>query len=183
MIGIVGAFLIWRVGMELVDWFGARRRLETIRKFAKPSEDGRQRIVPSDIPFAFTSGLVWPTVYLSAGLVEQLDGRSRSVVESHESFHARWRHGTVNLAVRVASVFLTPGAREWLLSELALSFEQISDRHAARTVGDQLTVAETILEVERLAGQQVDEERGGRSGAGAGDGDIERRVRSILDDK
>jgi Zn-dependent protease with chaperone function len=182
LLGGVGLLLVARFGPALLEWRRARRRIDEIAAVAHPAEDGEWQVVDSGSPFAFTVGLVDPVVYLSSGLLEQLDATSRRVVLAHEFHHARRRHAVVKLAAWLGTVFVAPGTRSWLLSELGLALEQSSDSHAAEAVADPIPVAETILAVERLAGENRAERAGPVGLASFGGGDIERRVRGLVDD-
>ena len=182
LLGAIGALIGVRVGREVVGWVAARRRLGEIEAASRRSEEGPWRVVDSERPFAFTTGLVDPVVYLSSGLQERLDEASCRVVLAHELHHARRRHGAVQLVVRLVTAFVSPGVRSWLLSELALAFEQSSDGHAAEAVDGPVSVAETILAVERFAHETRPAHLKDHRAPGFGGGDLERRVRSLVDE-
>jgi Zn-dependent protease with chaperone function len=135
-------------------------------------------LVESERPFAFTFGLLRPRAVVSSSLLRTLDPPQRDAVITHEAEHARRRDPLRQLAARLASIFLWPGVRRALLTELALSAEQACDEVAAGRTTDRLAVAQTILAVERLVGASHRDTH--RAGAGIDGGSVGARVESLL---
>lgn len=107
-------------------------------------------IVECSTPFSFAAGLWRPRVHVAAGLVAALPERQLAAVIAHERAHAHRRDSLRRLTARVLSRVHLPAVRRALLAELALATEQACDAEAGRQIGDRVTVAETILAVERL---------------------------------
>ncbi|RLJ17760.1 hypothetical protein DJ031_12915 [bacterium endosymbiont of Escarpia laminata] len=101
-------------------------------------------------PLAFCLGWLRPRIFMSCGMLRRLNSSELGVVMAHEQSHAR-RRDALRLAL-ASSLSLMYGRklRALLLSELALAVEQACDEAAATACGDSLSVAETLLRVERL---------------------------------
>ena len=101
-------------------------------------------------PQAFCLGWLRPRIFLSRGMLRMLTAGELNVVLAHEQGHAR-RRDALRLALAASlSLLYGPRLRGLLLSELVLAMEQACDEAAATTCGDRLSVAETLLCVERL---------------------------------
>lgn len=106
-------------------------------------------VLPTQDALCVSFGLLRPRLVVSAGLLETATAHELEVMVAHEEAHARRRDSLAALVARAATVLLSPGARQRLLSSLQLAAEQACDEHAVARTGDRLRVAETILIMER----------------------------------
>lgn len=133
--------------------------------------------VDSSTPLALTIGWFRPRVLVSTALVERLTPPQLDVVVAHERAHAERRDALALTAARVLSLPQLPGVRRRILAELALASEQACDEVAARTCGDRVLVAETIIAAERaLASAPATE-----AALAFGGSDVAVRIESLLD--
>ena len=107
------------------------------------------RLLDCEQPIACVLGLLRPTIYFSRGFVAALSPASLRVVIAHEQAHAT-RYD--NLWLAIARIFSIGWInRRRLLEDLELAQEQACDQVAAIAVGDTITVAETLIQCQRLA--------------------------------
>ena len=139
--------------VELARWNTARRTLRMLLSLSKPSKDVyAMRVVPSRRHFVFTAGTLWPHIFLSSALLEEIHPRELATVVAHERAHQRRRDGLrLFLADALGGLHLSP-VRRRILADLHLAAEQACDEAAADQSGDRLQVAETILRLTRLIG-------------------------------
>lgn len=115
---------------------------------------GAYRFLNFGRPVACIVGLVRPTIYFSRGFIAELSPSALQVVIAHEQAHAMRNDNFWTLLIRAASVSW-PNRRR-LIDALELAQEQACDRRAAQLAGDELVVAETLLQCQRLTqGQQL----------------------------
>jgi beta-lactamase regulating signal transducer with metallopeptidase domain len=138
-------------------------------------------IVETAQPVCFAAGLFRPRVLLSRGLFEALNPHERAVVLAHERAHARRRDALLASLVRALALVHWPGVGRWLVQEFEVAAEQSCDEEAARFVGDRLSVAATILTVERAAQYAAQPSpRPGPIAVAFGARAVERRVEALL---
>ena len=150
VLGVAGGGLLASLGWgtwRLARW---RKQIEALRVAAAETLAPGVRLIPSEQPFSLTLGLGRPEIWVSSALVDALPKPQLDVVLAHERAHARRRDSLRRVAAHALSLPLWPGLRRELLTELAVSSEQACDEAAGRELGDRLSVAETILAVERL---------------------------------
>jgi hypothetical protein len=139
-----------RAGAELKQ---GRRWLSGLLRHAHYRPDLDAQVLPVAAPLCLLVGFFRSVVVVSNGLVDQVDEEDLRVILSHERAHAARRDVLFRWIARFTTLFMLPGARATLLDTIELTSEQSCDDAAARTVGDRLRVAETILKVERLCSQ------------------------------
>lgn len=167
-------------------WAGtlAGYRLIRLARTSRALADAAHRrgdlyVLPMPAPEAFVMGLVRPRVYVSEGLVTNMDmaGDDDDVlapVLAHERAHARRRDP---LRVWIASLALAchlPGLAAQLARALRCSQEMAADEEAAAALGDAPRVAQALV---RLAHMQ--RSRPGSVLAFTG-GSLEARVQRLL---
>jgi hypothetical protein len=150
LMGVLG-IVVW----PLIRSLGPVQRLSLLRRsLHKISRYDAERgifVVDDARPLAFSMGFISPSVFLSSGLVAHLSAEERDTVIHHEYGHVTHRDGVWQLLGHVLSIGHGKQTRGLLLADLHLAAEQACDAYAARRVGDRLTVAQTILKVERMS--------------------------------
>lgn len=111
-------------------------------------------IIDSREPFAFTVGLRRTRVVISSYLEKKLSREQMKAVLAHEKTHADRRDMLRYVIAETVSAAHLPWIRSMLLSELRLASEQACDQVAADVTGDNIGVADTLLQVERLFGDR-----------------------------
>lgn len=165
--------------------FAAASVLYAVRVVAALAKTGEQRhdldvtIVETSQPVCFAAGLLRPRVLLSRGLFDALSPEERAVVLAHERAHVRRRDALVGSIVRALAVVHLPWVGRWLVHELEVAAEQACDEEAARLVTDRVSVAATILTVERAAQHAAARELDTVAVA-FGARAVERRVEALL---
>ncbi|MBN0466740.1 M48 family metalloprotease, partial [Pseudomonas aeruginosa] len=87
---------------------------------------------------------------LSTPLMRRLNPMQLRVMLAHEQAHIANRDVLNRLTAAVLSSIQLPGVRRRLLRDLELALEQRCDFAAAKEVGCPVTVAETIVTVEKI---------------------------------
>lgn len=127
-----------------VHW-GAQRSVSRLRAVGARLDQPGCYLVPSAERFAFTAGLLSPTVVLSSAAWDVLEPDQRDAVLAHELAHVAngdlWLRATLGVAAAMGVPFSVSRAlRLW-----ELSAERICDRHAALAVERPSTVASAML--------------------------------------
>jgi Zn-dependent protease with chaperone function len=150
--GFCASFLLalafWKCLQILHRLWQQSEHLKMLLRFADQSPDGNY-ILDSNIPSAFTAGLLAPKILLSRALIAALNTQELTIVERHERIH-QLRRDPLQLWLLnvVLSVFL-PAARRDLYAALELSLEQMVDAEVAGREGP-TSVAATLIKVNRL---------------------------------
>ncbi len=132
-------------------------------------------VLPVEEPQAYVLGILNPRVYISQGLLKQTNEYDLAPVLAHERAHAARRDPLRRLIASAGLVLHLPGIAHLLNRLLTRTQEMAADADAARTVGDRVRVAEALVRFARL-------QRPGRATAVEfGSGDLEARVRELLD--
>lgn len=126
------------------------RHLQTLLAFSDIDSMGCYR-VESDIPNAFTLGLLNPKILISRALDRALTADELDIVVRHELAHQRARDPLrLSLFGLLIGVFIPP-ARQELYATLELLIEQQADAVVASQFRDPSVVAATLIKVNRLA--------------------------------
>jgi len=148
----LGGLLVWAspallalaLAMLAGTLLARQRRQRVLRSLSRHSPGHRWRLVDGARPLAWCEGLWRPEVYLSRGLVKQLDRQGLAVVLAHEEAHAA-RRDNLRKAVLAWSTRPWPRRlRKLVRADLALASEQACDRAAASRLGDLRPVATTL---------------------------------------
>lgn len=150
-----GAWLAARATEGITDLLRAHRIVRPLVALAT-SIRGRCSIVPSKRPFCLTVGLFRPRVLVSEGFLERTHPMHLRAVLLHEGAHVSRKDAVVSLVARAASLLFPPTLRHRLRAEVDVAAERACDESAACTLGDRLSVAETILSIERLLQADAD---------------------------
>lgn len=174
----VGSCVLAQAALSLVTLFGGLRALRALFRSGTRDATLGITVLDTERPMGFAAGWLRPRVLVSRGLLEGLAREELAIVLANEHAHARRKDALLLGVVRVATAFQLPRVGRWLLREVALAAEQACDERAAMVSGDRLTVAETILRVERMvAGNTVFV----NLAVGFGEGAVCRRVSALLE--
>ncbi|MSQ81412.1 MAG: M56 family peptidase [Myxococcales bacterium] len=138
-------------------------------------------IVDSALPLCLSVGLTRPQVVLSRQLVATLTPQGLHAALAHEHEHGRRRDALVLWGLTVCAALHLPRVRRRLLAEIEVESERVCDEAAANRVGDRLTVAEAILQVERLLASSDHHAEFAPVAAAFGQRAVERRVLAMLE--
>jgi len=131
--------------LALTSVLRGRRQQVVLECLSRP-EPG-YRVVESPRLQAWCIGLWWPQAYVSSEAVDTLSGSELRVVLAHEYCHVLRRDNLRRLLVAVTTLLWPSASRRQLLSDFALSTEQICDQSAAATVNDVTLVSATLSRV------------------------------------
>lgn len=135
--------LLWRKSRQ-------RHHLKTLLAFSDKDSTGCYR-VESDVPNAFTVGLLNPKILISRALDRALTADELDIVYRHELAHQRARDPLrLSLFGVLIAVFI-PTARQELYAALELLIEQQADAEVASQFCAPSAVAATLVKVNRLA--------------------------------
>ena len=180
ILGSAFVLLLWlgsRWGEEFARLRDVRSWNDRLRHLARYDEEIDGWTLDSHRPLAFAVGLLRPKVCISEGLRNGLSASQLDVVLAHERAHVSRYDSLVKFVARLSARLHLPHIRERLNTELDLACEQACDEIAAESVGDRLTVAESLLAVERAS----DENPAPALALGFRAGELERRVKSMLE--
>ena len=167
----------WIVLGEAARWARTRRWAKRFEQVSNPDQGLAANVFQSERPLAFGVGFFRPRIFLSTGLKTILSEAQLEAVLAHERAHVRRRDALVKSVARLASALHLPPIRRRLLRELELASEQACDASAVVETGDRLAVAEAILAVRRAGRGAVPP-----AVVGFGVGDLEARIRGLLED-
>lgn len=127
--------------------------LTALRRSARRTEAGYHE-VPSEAPLAITAGLLAPRVYVTTGLLRQLDGPYREAVLAHERAHVRRRDPLARLVAELLGELHGATTRDALLADFTLCCERACDEDAAAAIGDRTAVAGALVELGRMVARE-----------------------------
>ncbi len=150
------AFTLWKLLFALYRGCQQHQYSRTLLSFADthPSFadawDQSTYPIESDMPSAFTLGLLRPKIFMSSALIDALTPEELSVVQRHEQAHQQHRDPLrLWLFNLVLSVF-TPMVRRHLYKTMELTLEQLADARVAQTSTTPVLIAQTLVKVHRL---------------------------------
>jgi Zn-dependent protease with chaperone function len=152
-------------------------RLSLVLPGASPKAFMGCLVLPVEEPQAYVLGLLKPRVYVSQGLLDQTNKDDLAPVLAHERAHAARRDPLRRLIASAGLVLHLPGIAHLLDRLLTRTQEMAADADAARTVGDRVRVAESLVRFARLRAP------GRPAAVEFGSGDLEARVRELLDSR
>lgn len=132
-----------------------RAKLMTLDRLSKPHGNPDYRILESSQPLAWCGGLWRPKIYLSRGLLAQLDQQQLQVVLAHEQTHARQRDNLRKTILHWASQFWLGEAKTAIREDFAAACEQLCDANAARLIDDPSLVCRTLDKLSRASAATV----------------------------
>jgi beta-lactamase regulating signal transducer with metallopeptidase domain len=143
-------WLLWRLGTSVTRFTAALRLVSKLRRSALVEPRLGVSVLPSPEPVCALLGLWEPTIVVSKGFLTAVSPEDLDVVIHHERAHLERRDILWRTFAQATTIFVWERQRRLLLQALELAAEQSCDEAAARHTGDRLSVAETILRVERL---------------------------------
>jgi len=174
------AFLVGRLltcGMQTIVAVIHAVRLGRALPGVSPKKFMGCLVLPVEEPQAYVLGILKPKVYVSQGLLEQSSENDLAPVLAHEHAHAARRDPLRRLIASYGLVLHLPGIAHLLDRLLTRTQEMAADADAGRTVGDRVRVAESLVRFARMHGP------GRATAVEFGSGDLEARVRELLDSR
>ena len=179
-ISSVSAWALAHALLHGLDLWRAHRRLRALIRSGSALDLPHATLIEDKELLCATAGLFFPRVLVSRQLLALLNPVQRQALLAHETAHVRRRDALSRLVAKALAALYPRAIRQRITHALELAAEQTCDEEAARVVGDRLTVAETILRVERaVAGRSASPI--GVCSVGMQDSDVERRVETLLD--
>jgi Zn-dependent protease with chaperone function len=130
---------------------------------------------------AFTVGTWKPVIVVDRALWRQLTAAERRAVVHHEAAHVARRDGLTLAVLRAVTAWIPWPVGARFVSAWKAASERTCDQHAARMLGDAVSVAQALVSVERIrVGLRGSSPRSLALGVAAG-ADLERRVMTLLD--
>lgn len=139
----------WRVARMGVALLQARRVIGEVSSLAR--REGEVWVIPTRRAICASVGLWSPKVLVSEGFLDSLTPDARRAALAHEAAHVARRDSLWRLVAHALSLPYPPPVRRALLRALDVAFERAADEDAAHTLGDRLTVAQALVDAERLA--------------------------------
>ena len=106
-------------------------------------------VLESDVPTAFTSGLLNPICYVSTSLINQLSDAELDIVIQHELAHARNKDPLAKLFIAFFSAYYPKRIAVALNANFSLITEQLADKATAIKYSAE-DVASTLVKVTRM---------------------------------
>lgn len=168
---VTAAWSIHRLIASGRNAFSSARALRRVVDGARV--EGDLRVLPGEMPLAFTAGLLSPCVVVSEAVAS--DPNRWCAVLEHERAHAEGRDPLVRWLAEALTAFHLPVLGAGLVARLREAQELAADETAAKALGCRIQVAETLVEWMRWSttGQGV--------GLGFDSGPFALRVRRLLD--
>lgn len=181
-----GYFVSAMIALALVIGLRLAKRLRQASSLAKTLEsmaiqrpDGVM-VLDTDIPAAFTAGMMRPRCYMTRALIDALDADEYAIIHFHEMVHVRRCDPFRKILYQLLASFY-PGRVAWELNaQLAISMEQTADTIVASERHDRAGIARTLLKVRRLAMSLSHELKTEIGVCHFGIDDIESRIRYLL---
>jgi Zn-dependent protease with chaperone function len=133
-----------------VDIHRTRNFQGMLSAFGRVSIEGPVHTLATNVPLAFSSGILRPRIFVSTALLDSLTEDEKRLVLAHEYAHIDRHDGLRLLIARAFSLAHLPATRKALLAHLQLASEQVCDAVAARQAHDPGNVAELLLKIEKL---------------------------------
>lgn len=147
---LLSAAASWKLLTMLWRRTRQHRYLQTLLAFSEVDSMGCYRL-DSDIPNAFTLGLLNPKILITRALDRALTADELDIVYRHELAHQRARDPLrLSLFGMLIALFI-PAARQQLYTAMELLIEQQADAAVANQFRDPSVVAATLVKVNRLA--------------------------------
>lgn len=150
--GLIAAAFAVLAGWSLAKTFYRGLRHHHYSRLLTNLAESNQGIhhLESDVPSAFTVGLLRPRVLVSRALTEGLSSAEMAIVQRHEFAH-QTRRDPLRLWIfgSLLGVFM-PSVAKRFYRAMELTLEQIADATVAAEIKDPLFIAETLVKVNRM---------------------------------
>ncbi|MEX2367435.1 MAG: M56 family metallopeptidase [Pseudohongiellaceae bacterium] len=181
-----GYFVFAMVALVFVMGLSVARRLREAASLVKTLElmsiqrpDGVM-VLDTDIPAAFTAGMMRPRCYMTSALIAALKADEYAIIRFHEMVHVRRGDPSRKMLFQLLAAFYPSRIAQILNSQMAVSMEQSADTIVAGERNDRAGIARTLLKVRRLV---MSLPHGTKAEIGVchfGLDDIESRIRYLL---
>tara|TARA_Y100001001_G_scaffold162321_1_gene188581 strand:+ start:308 stop:1252 length:945 start_codon:yes stop_codon:yes gene_type:complete len=109
-----------------------------------------EQLLESQVPQAFSAGFLVPEVFISTGLIDQLEKHELQIVQHHEQAHVNRRDSLKKLIFSFLSSFFLLRVAQPMRQAMSLCMEQCADECAVSGGTDRADVAMTLLKVTKL---------------------------------
>ena len=150
IIGIVFCLLLKGGASSFLQWRRSRNLLVKLNSAPLSALSPNVQIIDTAIPFAFSLGIFNPKAAISTRLLEELTPIQQDIVCAHETAHIQHRDGLYRWWLGFMCSFHWPSVRFSLLNEHAIASEIRADYYVANIIQNKISVAETIVKVQRL---------------------------------
>ncbi|TFL14432.1 M56 family peptidase [Pusillimonas caeni] len=151
VLALVAGYGTWLASRAVLGLWRARRTLAAMLHLSwKPGYPDKLHVLDADQPVALAYGFRHGSILISSSLTQALNPTQLRVVLAHEQAHIAHRDVLYRLISVILSSIQLPSTRRRLLRDLELALEQRCDFAAADAVGCPITVAETIVAVEKI---------------------------------
>jgi Zn-dependent protease with chaperone function len=147
------AIVLARLSLFAAALLRGRRAVALLRSASTRIDD--VRLVDSDRPFCFVSGLRTPEIYASSAAWHGLDEDERAAMFAHERGHVRHRDLAWRAGLEVVSALGAPLTPSPLLARWEHATERLRDGEAAEAVGGPEAVAQAMVRMCRLGAPMV----------------------------
>jgi len=148
LVGIsIVSFLLLKAVFRLIT---NARQLKLLYQLAEENERGFYQLEAEKIT-AFTAGIIKPRCYITNGLLQQLSAQELTIVQLHESAHAKSFDPLKKWLFQLLTSFYPVSVSRQMNICMTLVMEQSADARVARVVKDKSLIAETLLKVKKLA--------------------------------
>lgn len=110
----------------------------------------KDQLLESDKPQAFSAGFFVPLVFISTGLINELNENELQIVKLHEQAHVERNDSLKKLIFSFLSSFYPFSIARTLRQGMSLCMEQCADESIVRNSKNKLDVAKVLLKVTKL---------------------------------
>lgn len=146
---VFAAFTAWKLSFALYRGYQQHQYSRTLLSFADTQDQSAYRI-ESDMPSAFTLGLLRPKVVMSSALIDALTSEELSVVQRHEQAHQQHRDPLRLWVFNLVLCVFIPKVRTHLYKAMELTLEQLADERVVQASTTPVLIAQTLVKVNRL---------------------------------
>ncbi len=134
------------------------RKSKVMGHFASDASQGTFKILDSSLPIALCDGLWRPSVYVSQGLIDQLNDDDLSIVIAHEQHHAIRHDNLAGIVLEWSTILWPRRIRRRALQDFSTMAEFACDEAAARVAGRREKVAALLKKLRRIAPDDCERE-------------------------
>tara|TARA_R110002124_G_scaffold233728_1_gene399074 strand:+ start:3431 stop:4375 length:945 start_codon:yes stop_codon:yes gene_type:complete len=109
-----------------------------------------EQLLESQVPQAFSAGFLVPEVFISTGLIDQLEKNELQIVQQHEQAHVNRRDSLKKLVFSFLSSFFPSRVAQPMRQAMSLCMEQCADECAVSQGTNRADLAMTLLKVTKL---------------------------------
>ncbi len=121
-----------------------RRKSQLVKKLSTPAALRGFHVIENDAVMAWCDGLFSPAIFVSQGLLEQVNESELAIVLAHEEAHAERRDNLARLIIDWTTRLWPVSKRRGIREDFTLASEQACDALASSKIGDTAEVAAVI---------------------------------------